>query len=159
MEISVYTKDMQRKDAIRRNALAGRNARVYASLCDELGIQDIEDMELYDSGQMELIEDARRVSKLEGIANRQEAGQTLPARRITKLDQETFYRLTRDVRLQKYNPSVQIPWKRDILKEAGYTHLWVGKGEKISIDDAKDSRIGSAFRDTCLNVEKNYAKA
>lgn len=74
------------------------------------------------------------------------AKQPTSTRRKPKLDYVTFYKLTTDTRLLPDNPSVQITWKRDILKEAGYTHLWVSKGEKISIDDAKDSRIGSVFQ-------------
>lgn len=158
METSTYTKELDRKDSIRRNALKGRNAKVYASLCDELGVQP-EDIDLYDAGQMEIdFTERKSTSKLEEISNKQAISPVSSTRR-TKLDKAIFYRLTRDIRLQKYNPQTQISWKRNIFKKSGYTYLWVGKREKISIDDAKDSRIGNAFKDACLNVERNYTKA
>ena len=54
--VKTYQEELDRKDAIRRNALIGRNAKVYTSLSNELGISetDIEDIDLYHQGIMEL---------------------------------------------------------------------------------------------------------
>ncbi len=77
----------------------------------------------------------------------------------SRFDSQKFYELSRDVRLQVYNPKTQIGWKKKILKESGYTHLKSRKGEMIDLKDAKPSRIGNAFMNTYKTVERKYTKA
>jgi hypothetical protein len=63
-----YQEKLDRKSNKRVDALNNRNAGVYTSLCNELGINDIEDMDLYEQGQIELSSKRKGASKLEGLA-------------------------------------------------------------------------------------------
>ncbi|MBI3563633.1 MAG: hypothetical protein HY079_00390 [Elusimicrobia bacterium] len=74
----------------------------------------------------------------------------LPAAKAkrTKIDYEAFGEELRRRGTPGEGVFAQTAVKRAILKAAGYTHLYGRGGERVSLDDASDARVGGAFAAT-----------
>jgi hypothetical protein len=137
----------------RVSALENQEARTYALLCNELGINDVEDSYLYASG---LNYDRAEEEYFSQIAER-----LLENNLINKVSKKPRKKRVRKRQIEYDNLVISadkehvdvdnvfadIGIKARHLREImGYSHLIVGKGEKISLSDAKPNRIGEVYK-------------
>lgn len=66
----------------------------------------------------------------------------------TKINYDLFGRLIEGTSLEPENPFAHIVAKRRILRRSGYTHLTGKDSERVTIDSAKEHRVGLAFKNT-----------
>lgn len=118
----------------------------YVRACDEAGVKDSDkDEALYQQGVAELmveVEDENRM--LEGI-ERMIPKSSKPSK--SKFNYEAFGKFLEGRNcIAADNVFEYIGFKRNALKAGGYTHLWNGKAEKVSIEGARDQRVGEVFK-------------
>jgi len=87
------------------------------------------------------------------------AQRKLRSKRSCKLNIPLFYELTRDANLSPTNPMANIGRKRDILARCNYPRLIVSRDGGMSVYTVRWERIGRAFADIYMRVQKKYANA
>lgn len=163
---STYQEEMQALDEQRRNALEQGDYRAYAYLCDECGVKP-EDNGAYERGRMESEMERSRdygktnshlqVGGLEGVVKKAvvdtKVANGLGKRKRTlkpglAAKYKVLYEAAMEVRVNPDNVFEDTEIKKRLLREhMEYTKLIVGKGERVLLDDAKKTRVGSVFRD------------
>ena len=160
---STYEKEMQALDALRTSALEQGDYRSYAYLCDELGVQP-EDEFAYERGSMESEMERKgdlgveeEVGGLEkavrkAVVDAKVANGSGKRKRTLKpglaVKYKVLYEAAMEVGVNPDNVFEDTETKKRLLREyMEYTKLIVGKGERVFLDDAKNTRIGSVFRD------------
>lgn len=134
-----YEEDIQELDKQRIEALSDRDACAYASLCDKLGVEP-EDKLLYEQGGLEKnVQGKRSVRK---PRKRREIKPELVPKYIQ------LYQISRQRGLNPDNVFDDYVQKLDLVHEImGYGKLNASGGERVEIDEAKQSRLGYVFRD------------
>jgi len=131
-------------------ALQNQDARAYTMICDQLGLTDIEDLFLYDSGASYDKAEKLYFSQLADDMLKQEMPVKKPRKKRIRKKQVEYNKLRRESDRVGINvgnvfedTGVKIKHLREIM---GYTHLFVGRGEKIRLEDAKPTRVGEAYK-------------
>ena len=116
-------------------ALDDRDAQCFYKMCLVIGYvpQGRTEQELFEQGRFELDDGMIMAIRPE----RQ-------GRQVSRANYGSFISYVKKVGIS-HSQLEDIGLKREALKRAGYSHLWAGKGRKISIDKAGDGRIQMTF--------------
>ena len=147
--------DIVKLEEKRVMALEDQDARAYTRLCDQLGVTDIEDSILYGSGAgYDKAEELYFSQLADKMLEQEESVKKEPVKKPRKKrvrKNQVKYDELREVsnavgiKVNKVfeDTAAKIRYLRNIM---GYTHLFVGKDEKIRLEDAKPNRVGEAYK-------------
>ncbi|MBS3079414.1 hypothetical protein J4218_04790 [Candidatus Pacearchaeota archaeon] len=155
---SSYDEELQALDIERRRALSDCDYAAYSVLCDLCGI--IDDESAYERG----LADRREVIPFEELQEDvggleevvEEGGEKTPLKRPRKKRQikpelvPKYIELYETAKRQGLDPDnvfEQTYQKRLLYSAVMYNKLIAGDGERVEIEDAKQTRIGNAFKD------------
>ncbi len=143
------------KDAERRRALSNQDSIRYVELCQELGVIVPEDHFLYQTGLVEL---AQRSSVQRDVRNgfngfRLEANED-NGRKKPAIDYVKFLSLANSYGINEQNAFQHPSSVRQILVKSGYKQAYVGKGRKVPLSQASDSRVSAMYITTLASARK-----
>ena len=149
---------IDRTAVARQKALFSGDAKRYYLICRKAGINP-EFFDLYEQGRLEVSQEAKRnqLGLERTIQTYDQARHQLSPKR-TKINYFLFWQEADNDRINPEDIFSQIDWKREILRKAGYTHLTGERGERVTIDSAKKTRIGHVFRNTYIQAKKRFEK-
>ena len=126
-------------------ALSEGDSVSYVNLCNGLGVSP-EDPELYERGMAEILVDRKGLGSFVG---KTPLGKKPGKTKDSPLDPKymVLYEAAMEIQINPDNVFIDSDQKRRLLAEyMGYTKLVSGKKEKVSIWDARDTRVGEVFK-------------
>lgn len=143
----------------RQAALFRGDVKRYYQLCLQEGVKP-EFPDLYEQGRLEAIEGARKLKRTldleKTVSTDIQPQEQAKPKRQTMINYETFWKLATNPHIAYDNIFVQTEEKKRILRQAGYTHLTGDKGERVTLDSAKPTRIGNAFKHVYETAQRKF---